>query len=312
MRLLTLISTGLVLAVASTSVAQETESGFLHLRRYADVELQGGVQHANLYVFDMEGNAVTAADGSQTHTAGAYVEVPTGWYLVSVGTRLSRHNLQQLQVVDGRVTVVPAGWVSALTLPIDEQPSAGCTRWRAELTVSVRAPDGAEELIASNAAVSPEEFGMVQVPAGEVIVHFNGFPTVANVLPEQEFRIPLGYQDPVLGERPQLSLNDGTSGSNTNMALCTDGALHVPAGPYFTSSLVPVTTHPFERRAYVPVVVEPWDWIGHGPLRQPELQHARYSGEGSESRTPGPELAEIVARIGAGGTRPRLPGLGRP
>ncbi len=307
--MLRVLATLIVLTFAAPVFADGT--GWLHLRRFDDLAIQEGVQHANLYAFDEAGSPVAGGAGGTSHAAGAYVEVPAGWYFVSVGTRFSRHNTTRLQVVEDRVTVVPSGWVSVLTVPPEEQPSAGCSRWTAELTVSVVAPDGTEEVVASNSGAGAAGFGMVQVAARPLVAHFNGFPVAIDVRPDQELRLPTGYQDPVQGERTQISLRDTSEGGNVTMSLCTDGALHVPAGNYFTSSIVRADTYPFERRTYQPVVVEPWDWTGYGPLRIPTLEHRQHTGEGSEGGVLGPEWTQQLETLGQG-ARPRLPGLGRP
>lgn len=316
MRSLALVCLLTVLGSASAAYADE---GWLHLRTFPDVtEREGhGARHAQLYIYDAQGEVVHSGSGAGAWDAGVDVPLDEGWYYTSVGTQQSTWNLQKLYVAADHVTIVPSGMVSALTLPLDEQPQSGCNEWNAELTVFVRDDEGREHLIATNRGSGVRDFGMIQVPAGEVVVHFNGLPTTVDVLADHDNRMPLGYQDPLMGDLPQLAIAPEDAESNIRVSLCNDGAMHVPAGTYYASSIVEIPTYPFQQRQWVTVEVAPTDDHGPSELRTNRVSHRVWTGEGSTPAELGAADAEVLERLRSGGGGegggggPSLGGFGR-
>ena len=297
-------------AFAVSLSAAASAQGHLSVRSHASVADRDGAAPAQFFVYDGEGERIASGRPNGAFAAGEAAALSEGWYFVEVGTHRAAGNVRKVYVADAHVTVVPTGWISVQTDPVEQQPSVGCSPWNAEL--SVFTPDDARALVHSNEGTGVRTWGAVQVVAGEPsLVFFNGFPLRVDAVEDASVELPTGYQDPVAGERPQLSTGPEGADAAIRRPLCEDGGLHVPAGTYYASSLVPIATHPYERREWNAVAVE-----AHGERLVEELEpgspleHPRYAGPGSVPERPGPDDANALARI-AGGGGPRLGGFGR-
>ncbi len=311
MRLLVIIATA-VIAVPTLASAQD--NGWLHLRSYSEMESRDGARSAELYVYDAEGAVVHSGEGAGQFAAGTYAEVPEGWYFVEVGRFRAPHNVRKLYVVAGEVTVVPSGWVSVRTDPLEEQPRLGCNQWNAELNAFAIDAEGHNHLVNTNRGSGVQTYGALQLPVGDHVVYFNELPVVVTVTEDTEVSIPTGYQDPVYGQRPQLATGPEGAANNIRVPLCEDGSLQVPAGGYHASSIVEIATYPYERRQWNQVTVAPFEARSDQRVRGARLEHDRYEGDGSA-----PDLLteEERARLlvsdddDGGSTGVQLPGFGR-
>lgn len=267
-----------VLMVLSIPLSASSE-GALYLQQYLET-YENGVAGASLFVYDSEGALLHSGTGNGSYQAGNSVPVEEGWYWVEVGRNRTEANLQKLYVRDGRTTVVPSGWVSVSTLPVAEQPRS-CDQWNAELNAFRRDHQGREQLIGSNRGTGVDDYGMLQLPVGEVVVYFHGFPVTVEVQDGQVYRLPAGFQGPVTGERGQVALHGEGAEENVVMALCEEDNLHLPAGDYWVSRIVPSDVYPFEERVWTRAVVAPVNEAGYFDVRAERVGH-RFAGDGAE------------------------------
>jgi hypothetical protein len=254
-------------------------TGALYLQRYFE-RLEDGAANAQVFVYDDGGRFLHSGSGVGGHEAGNTIELEDGWYWVEVGRDRSVENLRRYRVVDGQVTVIPSGWVSVATTPVADQP-AGCDNWNAELRVFVVDAEGGEHLVGTNRNTGVDDFGMLQLPVGDYRIYFNAFPAEVSIREGEIYRLPTGYQSVVAGDRPQLSLHAEGSEGNIVRSLCSNGALHVPAGEYWVSRIVPTANYPFEERVWDRVVVPADEGGGYERVRAERIQNT-YTGEGSE------------------------------
>lgn len=300
-----LFGAALVALFALPAAAQ----GYLSVRQHPEIEERDGAASAEFFVYDERGERVASGRPNGAFAAGEAAEVAEGWYFVEVGRFRAAENLRRIYVADGHVSVVPTGWISVETDAPGAQPSAGCSPWNAELSVFTLGEQRA--LVQSNSGSGVQTWGAVQVLAGEsALVFFNGFPAVLMVSEDGWIELPTGYQDPIAGERPQLSTGPEGADDAIRRPLCEDGGLHVPAGRYHASAILPIATHPYERREWTVVDVEVFGTPETRTVRANALAHPRWEGEGARPVMPGPEHAAAVERI-TGGGGPRLGGFGR-
>lgn len=282
-----------ILAVSSSALA----TGNLYLERYLE-RYENGVAGTYLFVYDDQGRFIHSGVGNGSHGPGEEVELEEGWYWVEVGRFRTEHNLQRFFVEDGRTTVVSTGWVAVSTLPVAEQPRT-CDQWNAELTAFRVDQNGDEHLVSSNRGSGVDEYGMLQLPTGPFAVYFHGFPVQVEVQAGQVYRIPTGFQGPVAGERGQIALREEGAADNTVMALCEEDNLHLPAGEYWTSRIVPSDAYPFEERVWNRVVISATNDGGYVALRA-ERVNSRYSGEGSDPQLITPDQTEVLSNYERG------------
>ena len=287
----------LTAVVSLVAVGTAVAGGNLYLERYLE-RYDNGVAGTYLFVYDDQGRFIHSGEGNGSHSPAEEVELEEGWYWVEVSRFRTEHNLQRIYVEEGRTTVVPTGWVSVTTIPVDEQPSS-CDQWNAELTAFRVDANGDEHLVSSNRGSGVDEHGMIQLPVGPFAVYFHGFPIEVDVQAGQVYRIPTGFQGPVAGERGQIALHEEGSADNTVMALCEEDNLHLPAGEYWTSRIVPSDVYPFEERVWNRVVVPATNDGGYVALRAERVSR-RYSGEGSEPQLITVEQTEVLSNYQRG------------
>jgi hypothetical protein len=268
-----------VLAFVLVLPSMALADGGLYLEAFVNIG-DSGVASAQLFVYDDDGAFRPSGRGVGGHDAGNTVALPAGWYLVEVGRSRTEHNLQRLYVAEDEVTVVPSGWVSVSTIEPGSQP-LGCDQWNAEISAYRVDATGEEHLVSSNRGAHAADYGMLQLPVGEFVVYFHGYPAPVTIRAGELFRLAAGYQDPVAGMRPQLALRAEGSENNVVMLLCHNGGLHVPAGDYWVSRIVPTETYPFEERVWNRVSIPAEDSGDYRRVRAERVRN-RYDGEGSE------------------------------
>ncbi|MBN1946879.1 MAG: hypothetical protein JW797_14495 [Bradymonadales bacterium] len=286
--ILSLCLVGLVSLLISASAQAD---GNLYLERF--FEPRNGVGAAQLFVYSQTGEQILSGRGSGGYEAGELVGVPEGWYWVEVGRFRTEYNLQRFYVRDGQTTVVPSGWVSVQTTPLDEQ-TTGCDQWNAELTAFRVDETGQEHLVSSNQGTGVSNFGMLQLPVGEYLVYFHQFPSRVTIRDGQDYRLATGFQSPVAGDRPQIALWPAGTPNNIVLGLCSAGPLHLPAGEYWVSRIIPTDTYPFEDRVWDRVII-PIDQGGEYSAVRAERVRNRYQGEGSQPEFIDSGESEVLA-----------------
>lgn len=295
-RLLRLMCTLALLLAPAAAFAE----GALYLQEF-NPRFPPGASNAQLFVYSEDGSLIHSGQGNGGYDAGVAAELSEGWYWVEVGLHRTVHNLQRVYVSEGETTVVPSGWVAVYTDSLDEQPP-GCNQWLAELIAFKVAPDGTEHLVMDNRDAAPEEFGAIQLPAGDFRVYFNGFPVDVTVQADQVFILPTGYQAPVAGGRPQLALREEGAADNIVVPLCPSGAIHVPAGEYYVSRLVPTDMYPYERRVWDRVTIPDEAESRYRDVRSERVRD-RFDGNGSVPVDIDPEAdSEVVVNYLRGTT----------
>ena len=296
------------IVVVAAALPVSAEPGYLLVQSHAAVAERDGAQPAELFLYRENGEIVHSGEGGGQYSAGAYVELEEGWYFVEVGRYRAPANAVKMYVAANHVTVVPTGWVSVRTDAMDSQPSVGCRPWNAELSVFAQRPDGSEVLTSSNRGTGVRTWGAIQLLAGEQLVSFNEVPSSFTITPDSLRELATGFQGPVFGAGPQLSLTEEADG--LRLPLCEDGALQVPAGTYWAAGAVTIDVYPYERRDWSQVVVVAEEELQSETLRVSRLAHPRFEGEGS---APALLTDEEFARLAGdgGGSGVRLNGFGR-
>lgn len=273
-RILLTITIALV-AVPGVALAQ----GNLYLEKYFE-NPESGVANAEFYVYHDDGSMIHSGHGAGAYEAGELVEVDEGWYWVEVGLYRTEHNLQHLFVEDERTTIIPTGWVAVSTIaPADQVDS--CDHWNAELNAFQVDGEGTEQLVMSNRGTGVSDYGMIQLPVGDFLVYFHSLPLQVTVQAGSVYRFPTGFQDPVVGDRAQLAVHEEGAEDNIVVSLCEVDGIHVPAGDYWLSRIVPTTNYPYEERVWDPVTVAPTNDPGYVSLRAESIRR-EYTGEGSQ------------------------------
>jgi hypothetical protein len=215
----------------------------------------------------------------------------------------------KLYVAAEHVTVVPTGWVSVRTEPMDSMPNVGCVPWIAQLDVFVSGEDGAQVLTASNQGTDVGTWGAIQLMAGEQLVYFNEVPAQFTVVENEVNELPTGYQGPVFGTRPQLALSPEDDGG-LRLPLCEDGDLQVPVGTYWAAGGVAIDVYPYERRDWAEVQVSSDGEAESDELHADRLLYGRFEGEGSTPTALTEEERALIVGDG-NGSGVRLNGFGR-
>jgi hypothetical protein len=253
------------------------ESG-LYLERYL-AEYEGGVAPSVVFVYDEQGQQFHSGIASGGYDAGELIPLASGWYWVEVGRSRSEYNLQKLWVEAEEVTVIPSGWVSVSTLSLSDQPP-DCDQWNAELNVFRVDSSGGEHLVSSNRGSGVYDFGMIQLPIGDFRVYFNRFPVDIVVLAHQVYRLAVGFQGPVSGQRGMIARYGSEHPTNIMSSLCERGSIHLPSGSYWVSRVLPIEVYPFEERIWDQVVVPDENESGYVDLRAEQVRD-QYVGSGS-------------------------------
>lgn len=288
MRALTL---SLCLAALVVPLSASAE-GYFYLQRFVE-HYENGAAAAQVWVYNSEGLFMHSGTGNGAYEAGSDIPLDEGWYWVEVGRHRTEYNLTKLYVADGQRTLIPSGWASVTTIPVADQPRE-CDQWNAELTAFRIDENGGEHLVSNNRGTGVDEYGSLQLPsAGEFLIYFHGFPTRVEVHAGQVFRIPTGFQGPVQGERGQIALREEGATNNLVMALCEADNLHLPAGDYWVSRIVPIDTYPHEERVWNRVVVPSTNESGHFDVRAERVRDL-YQGEGSEPQLITPADTEVL------------------
>ena len=311
MRIFAVLVVALGLLVPLEAVAQEDGQGLLYMNRLPDSRVRGGTQHAGLFVYTMEGEPIHSGEGAGAWLAGSEVVLDEGWYLIEVGQTRQAANVRKVFVSAGEATVVPTGWVAVETVELDDQPRIGCDNWFGRLDVYIRNAEGQEVEIINNGNTGIRDRGMVQVPIGEVIVYFHDIAVTVDVREDEVYEIPVGFQQPISGRRPTLSVGGEADEDSVRISMCEDGPLHVPAGTYWASSIVDISVAPFEARQWTQVEVPAEGEQGYSDLRVDETRHDVYEGEGSAPVVPSPEELSRIDFGASGGSGVRLGGFGR-
>ena len=132
----------------------------------------------------------------------------------------------------------------------------------------------------------------------------------------QTYRLPTGYQEPVVGERPQIATHAEGEARNHMRSLCESGLTHLPAREYWVSRIVPTRQYPYEERVWDRVVVPAEGNSGYVPARAERVRD-RFEGNGSQpdpTAEPDPAFLENYRRGALTGVRTSgfegaLPGL---
>ncbi|MFT6398516.1 MAG: hypothetical protein ACJAYU_003274 [Bradymonadia bacterium] len=305
MKLQSALSTIAILAFSSAALAAP---GYLLVNEHSLSE-RDGAQAAELFLYDSSGEIVHSAQGGGQYPAGHYIELEEGWYFVEVGSYRAPANAVKLYVAAEHVTVVPTGWVSVRTEPMDSMPNVGCVPWIAQLDVFVSGEDGAQVLTASNQGTDVGTWGAIQLMAGEQLVYFNEVPAQFTVVENEVNELPTGYQGPVFGTRPQLALSPEDDGG-LRLPLCEDGDLQVPVGTYWAAGGVAIDVYPYERRDWAEVQVSSDGEAESDELHADRLLYGRFEGEGSTPTALTEEERALIVGDG-NGSGVRLNGFGR-
>ncbi len=298
------------LLVSLWSAALLAAPGYLLLPAHPNVAERDGAQPAQLFVYDAAGDVVHSGVGGGQFEAGAYVELEEGWYFAEVGRFRNPANAWKFYVAAEHVTVVPSGWVFVQAVPLSQQTATNCSQWNAELNAFVMGADGIEVLTISNRGSGVQEWGAVQLMAGEQVVYFNGIPARLQVPADTLVELSTGFQDPVYGNRPTLSTRPEGDDTGLRVPLCDTSPRQVPVGEYWASAAVPTETYPYERREWTQVEVQSEDDPTSQRLSTERLEHERFEGEGA---TPLPltEAERAALTSGGAGGGVRLRGFGR-
>lgn len=302
------ITSLVALFVVSFALPAFADPGYILVRAHSELSGRDGAQAAELFIYRENGEIVHSGEGGGQYSAGEYVELDEGWYFLEVGRYRAPANAVKMYVAADHVTVVPTGWVFVRTDPIDSQPSVGCQPWNSELSVFASARDGSEVLTSSNRGSGVRTWGAIQLLAGEQRVYFNEVPSTFTIEEDRLNELSTGFQGPVFGASPQLSVTENADG--LRLPLCEDGGLQVPAGTYWAAGAVTIDVYPYERRDWAEVVVEPDGEAQSEWLRASRLDHTRFEGEGS---VPAPLTDEEFGRLAGdgNGSGVRLNGFGR-
>jgi hypothetical protein len=244
------------LSVSLLAFAQASggEQGWLAMEQHVAFVESRGAAEASLFVYHADGTPVVAPTSNGGFPAGTPAALEPGTYFVEVGRFRTGGSVARAMVEAGALTVVPTGWVSVQTPPVDEQPALGCSPWQAELSAFDHV-GGREVVKHSNHDAGLGGAGALQLLSGPARLYFNGLPVSVEVPESGVLALPVGFQDPVAGERPILAAARGEDPTAIRVSLCEDGALQVPAGTYQASGIVPIDVHPYEARQWVSVEV---------------------------------------------------------
>jgi hypothetical protein len=291
--------------------AEDARVGYLLLRALDHAGSIPGSREAGLFVYDATGAPVVAGGTAGAFRAGAEVPVAEGWYFVEVAGYPTRLGLQKLYVAAGKVTVVPSGWVSVSTPPVESQPRQGCRAWVSELNAFASDEAGRRQLLQSNQDVAPTTEGAIQLPTGPATVVFNGVPVRVEVREGQTFQIATGYQMPGGDADEQLVIKDAGGNELARVSLCVDGATQVPAGTYALEATRDDAATGRAVRSSREVTVAATAGGRYSGSLDPTLGGRRYSGPGSSPAAPGAQDAAALARI-RGASPSGGPGRGGP
>lgn len=286
------------------------QDGALLIHRHAAFDEVDGAAYGELFVYDSAGAVVPSGTPSGGFEAGQPATVAPGSYFVEVGRYRTGWGIAKVEVEAGVTTVVPTGWVTLATTPLSEQPSLGCNPWNAEFSAFEQADDGREVVAHTNRGTGVSDYGAMQLLEGTRRVYFNGLPVDVSVTADARQALPVGFQDPIAGDRPVIAREAGDVEGNVRIPLCEDGALQVPAGTYQASAIVPIETHPYERREWTEVQVP-----NESPEDPQALSTPRIDGDvrAGVLVPPGDADAAALGRIRGtdGGGARRLSGFGR-
>lgn len=318
MRWLLILAASLVVAVRAPDATAQTNQtapaqGWLGIERHVAFENARGAAEASLFVYREDGSPVVAPTSNGGFAAGEPAGLEPGTYFVEVGRFRTRGGVARAVVSAGALTVVPTGWVSVQTPAVDTQPRIGCSPWQAELSAFDRV-EGREVVKHSNHDEGLGVTGALQLLAGPQLLYFNGLPAVVEVPERAVLELPVGFQDPVAGERPIIAAQRGDDPTAIRVSLCEDGALQVPAGRYQASGILPIATHPYEARQWVTVNVPAQvggDTEPLRPARWPDALRELPTASTGVVRLADDDEALAPLRERGGEAPRRLPGFGR-
>ena len=196
-----------------------------------------GAQHAMAFVYTAKGMKIASGKGAGGWLPGEEIALEPGEYWVGIGQSESVSNLHHYTVSEGAMTVVETGWVSLATLPLAEQPKTDCAQWTATLRAYLLV-DGKKEAIIDNSNRKTNEYGTLQLHPGQYLIEFNRLTTTVTVEAGKDYRIPTGYVGPTFNKDAYLLRNKGDEPQQSGLPVCSDGAIHVPAGDYFLRELI--------------------------------------------------------------------------